>query len=476
MRIEVDQSARHRLFDDLLDPRIGGGRQHAIGYAVFGAGLQRPAGPLLRRLAHRLGQRPEGVAPGQDFADLHLGAALLLNAERVQGLEHDAGQKVELDGEPRAAVHGEARNEARAGKEVVGLVQIAIDEQVLPRHEHLVQDEDRVVLVQARGQRIVERAAQRRGVQFVGRPADELHAPAVHGNHGEQRHVGAAQRRGAVEADEVVVGERRARGDDLGAAHHDARIGLLLHVHENVSDLFGRLVLVQRRVDQRVVEEQAALLRFPIPALRVFVVGRVELGVGAQRARQAGLVVGRAAHPAVRNARPLGDRIPAADEVLRAARHLVERMRHAAAARIRLGRELGLRVGVVQRVVHARQHARGIAEGRMTRHVGDALPIDPHFPLVVQAVEKLRTGQRSRHARSRGGRFCLPGRLGHGYPPLPVRESARAPRASVPGRVPGIYGVTARRCKRNVANRYASVVNTFRFPPLGTPASRLLRA
>ena len=50
-----------------------------------------------------------------------------------------------------------------AGKNVVDLVDVAVDEDVLPRDEHLVEDEDRVVLVQPAGQRVVERAAHHRG-------------------------------------------------------------------------------------------------------------------------------------------------------------------------------------------------------------------------------------------------------------------------------------------------------------------------
>ena len=34
------------------------------------------------------------------------------------------------------------------GKEVVGLLHVAVDEHVLPRHQHAVEDEDRVVLVE----------------------------------------------------------------------------------------------------------------------------------------------------------------------------------------------------------------------------------------------------------------------------------------------------------------------------------------
>ena len=90
---------------------------------------------------------------------MDLGAAQLLPAYRLNSLEQQAAEEIELDRKTGAAVQGEARNKARAGEEGVGLVHIAVDKQILPRDEHVVQNQDGVVFVQTRGQGIVKRAA-----------------------------------------------------------------------------------------------------------------------------------------------------------------------------------------------------------------------------------------------------------------------------------------------------------------------------
>src|SRR5690606_40349332 len=53
--------------------------------------------------------------------------------------------EVELDREPRAAVHDEPGQKARLREKVVGLLDVAVNEDVLPGHEHVVHDEHGVV-------------------------------------------------------------------------------------------------------------------------------------------------------------------------------------------------------------------------------------------------------------------------------------------------------------------------------------------
>ena len=146
--------------------------------------------------------------------------------------------------------------------------------------------------------------------------------------------------------------------------------------HADVADLVRRPVAVDRRMDDGVVDERHALLAELVPALRVVLVRRVELGVGAERRQERRLVVGRAADPAVGEPRPFGDRVAAGKQILERLRRLEEGVRLAAVAGVGRHQELVLALGVVQRVVEARDHPRGVAEGRMRRDVLDPLAVD----------------------------------------------------------------------------------------------------
>ena len=282
------------------------------------------------------------------------------------------------------------------GKKLFALSHVAVAEHVLPGHQHLVHDEHGIVLVDARGQRIVERAAHHRRRHLVGRPADQLHARRAGRDHEDRRKPLVADRDQPVVGDEGVVGERRARRHHLGARHDDAGIRLLLHVAVDVAHLLRRQVAVDGGMDDGVVDERHALLGELVPALRVVLPGRVELGVGAERAEERGLVVGRAAEPAVADLGPLRDRVAAGDRLLHRLGALEVGVRHAAVAGVGRHQQFVLVLGVVQRIVEARDHACGVAEGRVRGDVLDALAVDVDFAPVAQRLEELL-------ARSSGG-------------------------------------------------------------------------
>ena len=123
-------------------------------------------------------------------------------------------------------------------------------------------------------------------------------------------------RQRAVVRDEIQVRQARGRRHDLGARDDEAAIGFLLDVHVDVLDFVERLVAIDRRVDDRVVDERHLVLDLLVPAARIVLIRRVVVGVGAERREEGGLVVGAAADPAVRDARPLGDGVTRADELL----------------------------------------------------------------------------------------------------------------------------------------------------------------
>ena len=135
---------------------------------------------------------------------------------------------------PRAAVDERPRQKARARKEVVRLLDVGVDEHVFPGHEHVVHHEDRVVLVQAAGQRIVEGAAEQGRPHLVRDAADQLHALRVGRHHEHDREVLALDRNEPVVGHEGEMRQRRAGRDHLGARDVDPRVGLLGDVRADV--------------------------------------------------------------------------------------------------------------------------------------------------------------------------------------------------------------------------------------------------
>ena len=120
-------------------------------------------------------------------------------------------------------------------------------------------------------------------------------------------------------------------------------------------------------MDDGVVDEGHALLAVAVPAPGVVLVGIVEIGVGAERRQERRLVVGRAADPAIGDARPFGDRLAPGEQILERLRRLEEGVRLAAVAGVGRHHDALASARVVQRVVEAGDHAGGVAEGRMRR-------------------------------------------------------------------------------------------------------------
>ena len=221
--------------------------------------------------------------------------------------------------------------------------------------------------------------------------------------------------------DEGVIGEHRSGRHDLGAGNDDAGVGLLLHVTANVADFVRRPVAVDRRMDDGVIDEGHALLAEFVPALGVLAVRIVELGVGAQRRQEGRLVVGRTAEPAVGELRPFRDGVAPGQEIVERFRRLEECVRLAAVAGIGRHHDLVGMLGIAQRVVEPRHHARGVAERRMGGHVLHALAVDEDRAIIAERVEVFVAGLRRGDARLCGG---LSGRLrslrsnAHGAHPL----------------------------------------------------------
>ncbi len=198
--------------------------------------------------------------------------------------------------------------------------------------------------------------------------------------------------------DERVVGEHRAGRHDLGPGDDEAGVSLLFDMHADVGDFVRRAVAIDRRMDDRVIDERHTLLAEAIPAPRVVLIGFVEVGVGAERGEERSLVVGRAADPAIGEARPFGDRVAPGDQVGHRLRRLEIGVGEAAVAGVGRQQQAALAFFVVQRVVEPGDHPRGVAKRRMGGDVLDALAVDIDFAPVAQLFKIFG----ARHRREAG--------------------------------------------------------------------------
>ena len=63
--------------------------------------------------------------------------------------EQQAGYEIELDGQSRATMEHEAGRKPERGKKLFTLVDVAVGEHILPRDKNLIEDDDRIVFIEA---------------------------------------------------------------------------------------------------------------------------------------------------------------------------------------------------------------------------------------------------------------------------------------------------------------------------------------
>ncbi|MNV58336.1 hypothetical protein D3C71_1507020 [compost metagenome] len=191
------------------------------------------------------------------------------------------------------------------------------------------------------------------------------------------------------------MGQRGVGGHHLGAVDIDAFVGFAGDVDVDVLDRVARLVAVDRRVDDGVVQVQAVFLDALVPGLRVAFEAPVELRVGAQGVAEGRLVVGGAAHPAVAHARPFGDGVALLEHLLRGAGVAEELVGVAAVAGVGRPAQLVLGLRSMQGVVERGHGLRRVAERRVGGHVLDALAGIVDLATVAQAGEEFLASERA---------------------------------------------------------------------------------
>ncbi|MCY1227186.1 hypothetical protein D9M72_394480 [compost metagenome] len=213
---QVDQPRGNHLADRLDDTRIGLRHEGSIGKRGFQIGKHGAVGPRNGIVGHGIGEAPEHVAERDHLAECCLIAAEGVAAGGAQRLGKQACQEVEFHGETGAALEAVAVHEAGSRVEGEDLGGIAQDQDVLPRHEDVVEHQDRIVLVEARRQRIVEGMADGVGCLLVGDAAEHLDPGRVHRNDEHHRERGILRYRRRTLRQEIVVRQCRGGRDHLG--------------------------------------------------------------------------------------------------------------------------------------------------------------------------------------------------------------------------------------------------------------------
>ncbi|PTQ50700.1 MAG: hypothetical protein HSCHL_1196 [Hydrogenibacillus schlegelii] len=405
-RRQINEGAGQIFLNQILDLRVGFRCKHPVRQTRSQARQHVVADPRFGIAHLRFGKRPEQVPPGDDLPDAGLNAAKIFDTRRLDCLEHKPRDKVELHREPRQTVQRKAMDKPGEREEGVDLFHVAVDEDVLPRDQDLVKHQDRIVLIQAAGERIIKGTAGHGGHVFVRLPADQFDAFGVHRHDEDEGEFFVLDGDRPIVGNEVHVRERASRRHDLGAGDDDSRVGLFFHVHEDVAHFFDRPVPVDRRVDDGVVPEDEPLLRLLVPPPGVFLIRRIKVAVGPQRPHKGSLIVRRPPEPAVDDALQLGDRVASFDQIFRTFGGAEIRMRPAAASGVGRHRPFpGFRsaplfiffMQLMDAVIPAGEHASRIPVRGVGSNVLDAFPIDVHLTPVPQAFQVFFPGKRTGH-------------------------------------------------------------------------------
>ena len=186
---------------------------------------------------------------------------------------------------------------------VVVDVDLAVDEEAFARNLDVVEDDERVLLVETARQRMVVSIGPARDAVA----AEELQARRRHRDRERQRVARAVGGNRVRRIDRELVRERGQRGQHSRAAHDDAVPGVLDLVERDVAAA-GRDVgrrLVDGRVDDRVRQREIApaqlLLKRDQVCRALFVSGDRPLVFAPGEAGEGDVeIVGRAAHQADR--------------------------------------------------------------------------------------------------------------------------------------------------------------------------------
>ena len=422
------QRARPQQLQDLDHARVHLREQVARG--VQRTAQRDPVAPLIlvRLLLGREQQRSHGLAHHHHLSDHALDVQVLVARRRLRDRRHQADHELGLGQLAAGDLVHHVHDRVGLGEGLIAQARLAVHEQPLPRHQHVVEDHDGVHFLEPRGQRRIEVAL----AQIVGIARQQLQ-PRGGNRDGEGKGEGnvliRALKHGRRE-DLDFVRRRTERGEQARAPDDDPGVGLAHDVQRDLvikPPLPGNgvgLVRVEQRVGQHqivlagvviVVAHVLSEVGVPHPALGAKIEPLRSTGEGHQRGV---LIIGGPAEHAVRPGCPLVVGLAAPLHVFLG---FGQHERHGATVAVLVL----VRQGVEQRRVglafeEARQRRRSPPRRRVGGHVFDALTAGPDLAVILQPGEVF--GGRA-DALTGAGRVGLKHAVGP--PPAKRRAGAR---------------------------------------------------
>ena len=202
------------------------------------------------------------------FAQLRLHMDGLVAANRLGQMTGESCEKTQLDHPANRRLQGRIARGAR--QDAVEDLDVAVDEDALTGNFDVVEDGERVLLVETRTERAVEVAAAR----VEGFAADELHPGSIHRQCEAQRIWLFAGAPRVERTHEYLVGKRRQGREHFGATNYDPAVGLANESQrgERIGLCGGTLGAIDLRIDQRMRQAPVVIAASLVVAAHVLAV------------------------------------------------------------------------------------------------------------------------------------------------------------------------------------------------------------
>ncbi|ODU87195.1 MAG: hypothetical protein ABT00_08390 [Bordetella sp. SCN 68-11] len=339
----------------------------------------------------------------QALADHVLHVQVDIGIDRARDGDHGTGHQLQLDQAPHRRLLRRELPNRRPAVHAVGQLHILVDEHPVPGHQHVVEHQQGIGLLEAAGQRMLVVILDQSLLER--RPGDLAQARRRQRQRERDRVAFVARLEHGQAVDQHLVGDRPHGRQHAGAPHDQAFVGFADHAQVEVG--LGLLVRglgpVVLRCDERVRQEQVVVAHVLDVAHEVVLVpraGLAEIVPAVEERGQHGVhEIGRAAQQPESLFGHGFEGRPPDPQVLLGLGHEKGRGAGLPAGIRGRGQNLGV-LRIRLQVVQPGDLPGGTAEGRMPRHILDALPLDPDLPRMrLQMVQVFRSAAHT-HRRS----------------------------------------------------------------------------